>query len=176
MSKIFAKHGLRLNVEIVTGKVGTESAFPYIPASSWVKYMDSNGYLQHLFGLGAEIQTLEQAEPFLLDFWSKYELTHGAHQVYRLAKQNLLSLSQCVPCYLHGDEGTTYKRDGALVLSFFSPIGQGVASAKTGERSDDLRMNFVGHGFKTRFVTSTLMKARIAQQQILYDHYTHAYF
>ena len=139
--------------------MGKVKDFPYIKASSWVKLMSEQGFLHKLFGLGSECNTLELAEPHLSDFWKKYELTHSDHQVFGLARAGLIRLSHCVPIYIHGDEGTTYKRDGALVLSFFNPIGNGVAGARTGENRQELQMNFLGHAFSTRMVMGTLMKA-----------------
>ena len=164
VAKIFARHVLRLGVEVSTGKVGSQKSFPYIAPSSWIKYMDEKGFLKHWFGLGNDHTTLEQVQPRLLDFWKKYELTHRNHEVYKLAEQGALCLSHCLPCYIHGDEGTTYKRQGALVVSFFCPIGRGVAGAKSGENSDELKMNFVGHAFRTRFVSCAMLKDRFPNQ------------
>ena len=90
-------------------------------------------------------------------------MSHGTHQVFQLAEDNLLCLGDCLPIYIHGDEGTTYKKDGCLVISIMCPIGQGVASARCGE--SDLKMNFLGHGFMTRLVLATLLKASKAKNR-----------
>ena len=159
VARIFAKHKLTLDIELSEGRVGQFKKFPYYKPSSWVQVLEKEGCLPKLFGLGSECKTLEQAEPALLQFWSKFKVTHGSHEIYELERRGQLQLGRSVPIYVHGDEGTTYKKDGALVVSFFCPIGQGVASAKTGEDPEELRLNFVGHGFTTRFVMATLMKA-----------------
>ena len=158
---MFGKHGLRLDVEMSYGKVGTHVDFPFIKASSWVGALEKTACLHHLFGLGAECGSLAKAAPFLLDFWQKYELCHGGHQIYDLAKRGNVKLEHCVPCYMHGDEGITYKRDGALVVSMHSPIGNGVASKRMGDLGGPCELNtsFVGHCFKTRFVLGVLLKA-----------------
>ena len=159
VARIFKNHGLRLEIELSEGRVGKMKKFPYLKASSWLQVLDKQGCLGNLLGLGLECRTLEEARPSLLQFWDKYRTTHGSHEVYALASRGDLDLGQSIPVYIHGDEGTTYKKDGALVASFFCPIGQGVAGAKSGEDPAELHMNFVGHGFATRFVMATLMKA-----------------
>ena len=45
-------------------------------------------------------------------------------------------MEECVPLYLHGDEGVTYKRGGVLILSFQSPLGFG-----TSKGDKDLSLN-----------------------------------
>ena len=159
VSRIFAKHGLRLDVPISDGRVGREKKYPFIKPSSWIATMDRRNMLHKLFGLGPDLNTLDKVKTHLLDFWSKYELGHAGHEVFDMVRQGRLRLERCVPCYIHGDEGTTLKKGGNLVLSFFSPVGQGVAGAKTGEDQTGLLMNFIGHGFSNRFVTGSLLKA-----------------
>ena len=119
VAKVFAKHGLRLDVDMSAGRVAKNPSHPYIRASSWIKAMDAGGNLGNLLGLGPGCSTLEQAAPALRSFLDKYALWHSDHEVYSLARAGKLSLEQCVPVYVHGDEGTAFKRDGALVLSFF---------------------------------------------------------
>ena len=167
VARVLAKHALRCDVEMSRGLVGRDTSFPYIKASSWIKNLDETGYLQNLLGLGGtplnsnSCSTLELAGPTLRQFWSKYELAHGDHEVFNLANRGKLLLEQCVPIYIHGDEGTAYKKDGALVMSFFCPIGKGVVCQKVGDIGDgSLHMNFAGHCFKSRFVMATLFKVR----------------
>ena len=160
VARVFARHGLRLDVSMSHGLVDQDPSYPYIKASSWIRTLEETGNLKNLLGLGESCRTLELAGPALLDFWEKYALAHADHEVYSLARNGELCLRQCVPIYLHGDEGTTYKKDGALVLSFFCPLGRGVACQKDGDLTDrKLPMNFQGHSFKTRFVMATIFKA-----------------
>ena len=83
--------------------------------------------------------------------------------MYRLAREGVLRLENCCPVYIHGDEGTTYKKDGCLCVSFHSPFGRGtVSSKKMGpllERGDhETDMNFVGHAFETRWLLGAMLK------------------
>ena len=142
--------------------MGDVAQYPYIKAESWVVALDKNGKLDRLLGLGSDIRTIEAAGPSLLDFWNKFEVLHGSHQVFELARDGSVDLSQAVPIYLHGDEGTTYKKDGCLCLSMHSLIGAGTLSNKLGPVVDGIRadphMNFAGHAFETRFLLGALLK------------------
>ncbi|CAE7265247.1 unnamed protein product [Symbiodinium natans] len=154
VAKVFAKYALRLDITMSSGQVDRDMRYPYIKATSWVRKLDEEHALDYLLGLGCS--TLQEASSGLENFWAKYALSHGDHQVFKAD----IPLRQCVPIYVHGDEGTTFKKDGALVLSFCCPIGKGVACQKDGDVIDQsrLRMNFKGHCFKTRFVMGTLFK------------------
>ena len=168
---MFARHGLRLDIKLSFGLIDRNPSYPYITATSWIKCLDAKGCLGNLLGTGWS--TLEQSSDTLLDFWQKYKLAHGDHEVYALADSNQLDLQNCVPVYIHGDEGTTFKKDGALVLSFFSPLGKGAACQRIGDIMDPgegkLHMNLKGHCFKTRFIMATLFKAS-DYIKIMYSH------
>lgn len=97
----------------------------------------------------------------LENFWRNYRLCHGGHEVFSLADAGQLSLRQCVPVFLHGEKGTTYKRDGCFVVSLHSPLGRGTVSNKLGPMGDaplEPHTNFVGHSFETRFMLGALLK------------------
>ena len=106
--------------------------------------------------------SLERCKPVFQDYWEKYRLMHSGHQVFKLAAEGALKLQCCVPVAFHGDEGTTYKKDGCLVLSFHSVVGKGTLSNKLGPVQDghlpNLHTNFVGHAFQTRFLLAALLK------------------
>ena len=165
MARVFKKHGLRLEIDISYSKLGPYQKFPFISLASWVRILDKTGNLENLFGLGPACKQLQQAKPQFLDFWEKYKLSHGEHELWDLVAQNNLELGNCVPVYIHGDEGVTYKRGGALVLLVNCPIGSGTAAQRSGEadaQSGDLRMNFLGHCFKNRFVLAMMLKVGFA--------------
>lgn len=162
MSRVFAKHGLRFDVEISSGQVGNDRSHPYIKAGSWIKALDKAGKLWKFLGLGPEFNDFNKCKPALLDFWEKFRLMHGGHQIYNLAAAGALKLECCVPCLIHGDEGTTYKKDACFVLSYHAIIGQGTISNKLGPIEDGnppaLHTNFVGHAFQTRFLLGSLLR------------------
>lgn len=166
VARCFARHGLRLDVQLSYGKLGMEPRFPYVKAEAWVRALDRAGKLDRLIGLRLPGQgDFTALGPSLEEFWQKFKQLHGSHEVFRLADQGLLPLKACVPVYLRGDEGTTYKRDGCLCLSFHSPMGRGTLSNKVGSLTDlgigfqdDPHTNYVGHTFETRFLLAACLR------------------
>ena len=130
VARVFGKHGLRLDVELSYGRVGSDRKFPYFKVQSIVKTLENRGQLYRLLGFGKQYDTLSKCATMLKAFWCKYRILHGSHQVFDFADSRGWKLSECLPVYLHGDEGTTYKKDGCLVLSFHSSIGIGTVSQK----------------------------------------------
>eukprot|EP00435_Cladocopium_sp_Y103_P037116 s523_g9.t1 len=160
-----AKHKLRLDVEISYGSVGHDRKYPYVKAASWVKSLEKHGKLSKLLGfehLGPEYNRLAACGDLLEDFWRKYRPLHDTHEVFARADAGAIQLRNCVPVYLHGDEGTTYKKDGCLVLSIHTPLGAGTLSQKMGpvvaDERDAARTNFAGHALETRFMLAALLK------------------
>ena len=152
-----------MGVPVASGKVGDQHNFPYIKASSWIQTLDELGKLDRFLGLGPNCRTVKDAGSSLEEFWSRYQLMHGGHEVFELARSNKIDLRSAVPIYLHGDEGTTYKKDGCLCLSFHRPLGRGTASNKLGPMANeevlaDPHLNFLGHAFETRFLLGALLR------------------
>ena len=152
-----------MGVQVSKGKVGDDPNFPYIKVASWTQTLDDHGKLDRLLGLGANVRTLKDAGSSLEEFWSRYQLMHGGHEVFELARSNKIDLRSALPIYLHGDEGTTYKKDGCLCLSFHCPLGRGTANNKLGPIANeevlaDPHLNFLGHAFETRFLLSALLR------------------
>lgn len=163
MARVFGNYGLRLDVEISYGVVGSERKFPYIKVASLVQSLDRNGKLDRLLGFGPDYNTLEKCGDRLQEFWEQYKILHPNHQVYTLVSGGQMSLCQCLPVYCHGDEGTTYKKDGCLVLSIHTPLGAGTRVGQKMERIGDgdgtpMHTNYVGHALETRFMLAALLR------------------
>ena len=165
VSKVLAKHKLRLNMEISFGTVGHDRKYPYIKAASVVKSLERHGKLSRLLGfehLGPEYNYLAACGDLLEDFWRKHRPLHDTHEVFARADAGAIRLRNSVPVYLHGDEGTTYKKDGCLVLSIHTPLGAGTVSQKMGpvvaNGRDAARNNFAGNALETRFMLGALLK------------------
>lgn len=144
-----AKHGLRLDVPISYAEVGGDKSYPFLDATSWIETLDKNSKLDRLIGTCGTTSFSST----LKSFWANYKLDHCSHEIF----SSDLKLEDCIPIYLHGDEGTTYKKDGALCLSFQSPLGRGTSTTKLGQLDgiDDTirqKMNYLGHAFETRFL------------------------
>ena len=154
VSRALAKHGLRLDVEISFTTLGGFTRYPYIEVSSWIRTLDLKGKLHHFVSVGESdmSSTLER-------FWTNFKKRHPSHQVF----QSGVNLQNAVPVYLHGDEGTTYKKDGALCISLQCPLGKGTRTTKLGDLADigeaaRQRLNYVGNSFETRFLLISAMK------------------
>ena len=100
MAKVFARHGLRLEVEMSTGKVGKNPEYPVLKASSWIQTLDATGHLGNLLGFGCH--NLEDAGSRLLDFWDKYALSHGDHEVFALSESGTCHSDTAYPSTFTG--------------------------------------------------------------------------
>ena len=152
-------------MEISFGTVGHDRKYPYIKAASVVKSLERHGKLSRLLGfehLGPEYNYLAACGDLLEDFWRKYRPLHDTHEVFARADAGAIRLRNSVPVHLHGDEGTTYKKDGCLVLSIHTPLGAGTVSQKMGpvvaNGRDAARNNFAGNALETRFMLGALLK------------------
>ncbi|CAE7783426.1 unnamed protein product [Symbiodinium sp. CCMP2456] len=159
------RHGLRLDVPISFTTLGGFTQYPYIEVSSWIQTLDLKGKLHHLVSVG------ESAMPATLErFWTNFRTGHGSHQVF----QSGVDLQNAIPVYLHGDEGTTYKKDGCLCIALQCPLGKGTRTTKLGDLADigedaRQRLNYVGHSFETRFLLISAMKEEYRLQPEMYD-------
>lgn len=155
MANAMKQFGLRWNVKVSHGHVGGDCQHPYVKAASMIEALDDVGKIHKFIGLGDRVQSLAQARPMLEEHWRRFKLAHGTHEVFQMN----VDLGQCVPCLLHGDEGTTYKRDGCLVLSLQSALGDGTRSSKLGPvEISEPHTNFLGHAFETRFLLGALLR------------------
>lgn len=124
MSKVLQNLGVRYPVEFSYNDVGSYPKFPWIRPSSFIKALSETGDLSRLLG---GHQKLCDAEPLIVEFWSRHRKTQPHHGIYK--KFNNQQLKQCIPIYIHGDEGVTYKRSGVLILSLQTPWGKGSGNA-----------------------------------------------
>lgn len=137
--------------------------YPYIKVASWIKTLDELGKLDCFLGLGPQCRTIEDAGDSLEEFWRRFKYMHGSHEVYKLADEGRVNLRASVPVFLHGDEGTTYKKDACLCLSFHCGTGLGTSINKLGplgdERLVEPHLNFLGNALETRFLLGSLLRA-----------------
>lgn len=146
-------------VELSYDIVGEHIRFPWIRPSNLIASMASTGDFSLLIG---GLPTLHAAENALCEFWTRYEAVFPAHGIFRRIRESKgqLSKSQLIPILVHGDEGTTYKRGGMLVIQFAGVIGSGSKKnpSKPGWNNDDIAacgipLNLVRTALQTRFLT-----------------------
>ena len=141
-------------VEVTVEEAEPLVSFPWIKPSSFLKAMAKMNDLHHLLGGFS----LHQAQPKLISFWTQYRQLFPEHQLWREVDAGRKPLSHCLPLFLHGDEGVTYRKDGLLVCSFQGVWGHG--SSKSTARSPEnyretstgIPLNFLQTGYQTRML------------------------
>ena len=83
-------------------------------------------YYPGLLLFGHDYKQLDQVEAGLLEFWSRFRHTWPGHDVYVTHARHL---SRCIPCRVHADEGTSFRRAGIYQQSWGPVLKAGPASA-----------------------------------------------
>ena len=111
-------------------------------------------------------KTLMDAKPLLMEFWRRYQQVYPQHELFG-PKGAHLPRERCVPVFIHGDEGTTYKKSAVLLISFQPVIGFGsqrrsIQAALTDFEKDmekaGIPVNFLRTGFQSRFLCAIAPK------------------
>ena len=136
--RLFANHGLLYGVPITEESKPPLQGFPWIRPRDFLRAMHQHRDLGHVL---AGCDTVSSARPLLHTFWTRYRKIHPGFQLFQQIDQGKKPMELCVPLYLHGDEGVTYKRGGVLILSFQSPLGFG-----TSKREQELSLNLQNLG------------------------------
>ena len=108
--------------------------------------------LSHVLG---GLKTLDAAKSTLQKFWSRFRGLYPKHNLWRDIDSGAKSADRCIPLLLHGDEGTTYRKSGVLVLSFQGVIGFGTSKRLDDARgcmAEGIRLNFLRTGVQTRML------------------------
>lgn len=131
--------------------------FSWLRPSDFIQTMAMYNDLGNILG---GFSTIAQAAELLEVFWQRYRLVFPEFQLFPRVDAGLCTYKQCIPLYLHGDEGICYKKGGVLIISFQSPLGFGT-SKRPQEMSINLEnmgeaglsLNFVKCGMLTRMVS-----------------------
>ena len=99
-------------------KVQGDDEYPVIRPTDWLKFIDAYWFWDKLFG----VRDLAVGRDMLSDFWSRFRMLHPNHELITKATAPLDSY---IPIFVHGDEGTHYKKNGVMILQFQSALGQG---------------------------------------------------
>lgn len=153
---IFKEYGLIYPVELSFLNNPPLDNFPWIKPSSLLRTMVRMNDMSRL--LGGKRGVPEAAE-LLTAFWKRYRDVFPNHEVWKEVDAGRKDVARMIPCYVHGDEGTTYKRGGVLLLSFQSAFGEGSRnrSVEVARRADaegaSIPLNFVRTGLQTRLLS-----------------------
>ena len=142
-------------------QIGDISAFPWLRPSRFLDAMLRSNDIHRLLGG----YSLEESQQTLKLFWSRYQQQFPDHQVF----QDPIKAANpgcCLPLYIHGDEGTTYKRKGVLIIAWQSAIGTGSRHAPNERPSEPpgrlneagIPLNLLQTALQTRFVTAVCPK------------------
>lgn len=143
-------------VEIAIMESAPLTGYPWIRPSDLLQSMGRMNDLSRLLG---GVRAVSEAEGVLTAFWKRYRDICPSHQLWMDIDSGRKKVSQCLPCYIHGDEGTTYRKSGVLILSWQSAFGLGctkrdeeVAKRAT-EAGESIPLNFVQTGLQTRLLS-----------------------
>ena len=136
--RVFEQHRLLYPVPISEATHRPLVGFPWIRPADFMRAMNRYGDLGHILGGCAN---LPEAGGMLRTFWTRYEQVCPSFGLFDQIRRGEKQMEQCVPLYLHGDEGVTYKKGGVLVMSFQSPLGYG-----TSRRAHSLSLNLQNLG------------------------------
>ena len=99
---MFQSHGQQLGVWMT---------FHFLRPSDFMKTMCATNDFTRLLG----DKSLADSRKTLSLFWSRYREHQPLHDVFTNKNH---CLDRCVPMYVHGDEGQTYKKKAVLIISF----------------------------------------------------------
>ena len=162
---------MRYSVDLSYAPVGKCEKFPWIKPTDFIKAMSASNDMRRLL---AGKDSMAEAGPMLESFWKKFQAISPRHQIF----ESGVNLARCIPIYLHGDEGTTYKKSAVLIVSFQTVYGFGSRKRSLDEcmteherelESCGIPVNFCKTGLQTRFLAAVAPK-----DCALYMHKGHA--
>ena len=118
--------------------------------SSFLKFIDDTKNWERICG----VSDLPSAEAMFETFWERYQILYPNFEVFELARQGLIDLRRACPIYIHGDEGTWYKRSAIMVLQWQGVLGRGTAKCQVEQHG----VNSLGHTLRTRLLCGVMTK------------------
>ena len=136
--------------------------YPIIRATDFVRLVDRYNFWQFFFGQ----DDFNAGCKMMANFWDDYRRMYPGYQLFAKADRGEVDVSRCLPCYVHGDEGTYYKRSGIMILQLQSLFGKGTsllgrqafADRLVGEGAANPYVNQRGVTLTTRFLLGVLPK------------------
>ena len=168
MNAIFEKFHLRYPVTLSSATVGGRPNIPYIKPTDFIKSLSETNDLGRIL---SGKSSMREAAPLLTTFWSRFEKVFPQHELFG-PKGKHLPRERCLPLYIHGDEGTTFKKSAVLLISIQSPLGYGskrrsIEVALTDFEPDmekaGIPVNFLKTGFQSRFLCAIAPKESLGK-------------
>ncbi|CAE7666683.1 unnamed protein product [Symbiodinium necroappetens] len=136
--------------------------YPMIRATDFIHLIDEQHFWTRLIGQSS----FSVGCQMMADFWARYRIIFPDYELFTRADRNEVDLNRCLPCLIHGDEGTHYKRSGIMIVQWQSVFGKGTsllgreafADRLLGESNAKAFVNQRGVTFTTRFLLGVLPK------------------
>lgn len=160
VNQVFHRHNFVYPVPVTTETAVPLEGFPWIKPSDFLATMYKMNDLNHVLGG----YSLQEAKPMLVNFWKKYRGILPLYQLWEHVDSGRKDIARCVPLYLHGDEGTSFKKGGIFIFSFQGAVGFGTSKRKEHFENDlraageGIRLNFLKTGLQTRMMICSCPK------------------
>lgn len=153
--RTIGKQSTRLEIPLSSIDCDGEK-LPWISPETWFTFLVTKGLWPVLAGCNRDDHV--GAVCNWKQFWKNYKEVYPNFELFDYEDQ--LDFGRVAAVFLHGDEGRTLKRQGMMVTSVQSALGRGYDEkrVKNHPSGDNLRVNFAGHSFTTRFVLHTIPK------------------
>ena len=142
---------------------GSDVPYPVLRCSDFLIYVDKFNFWDKLLGVG--VHRFPDASRRLLDFWSRYKQLYPSFPLFAQATEAEIPLDRVIPIYLHGDEGTHFKKNAVMILQWQSAIGAGTTKNSITQLNilgnldgKEYGANQRGVTLKTRFLYAVMPK------------------
>ena len=157
MQRLAEKQGTKLPVKM-TNFVAEGIQVPFLSPTNWMSYIIDNGLWHRLAGVDRSEKHL--VPKIWTHFWNNFEALNPHFSIFATE----FDRSTTAAVFLHGDEGRTLKRNGIMITAFQSALGTGFDELRAGKKrtldgSLKLKVNYKGHTFTNRYVTTAIPKA-----------------
>lgn len=157
--RVIKKQGTTLDIELSFMTIrGT--TIPWIDPRDWATWLIKKGLWPRLAGVNRGES--EAARKMWSEFWVRFKKLQPHFELFDLEEFGDIDLSRTAAFCLHGDEGRSLKRQGIMVTSLQSILGFGYnvkRSKRNATGKDGLKVNYMGHSFTHRFVSSAIPKS-----------------
>lgn len=150
--RAFAKFGLRLGVQITYVDVDAPEKYPMLLPSSFLELIDKGNHWEMISGQ----PTLARAEASFELFWKQYEVLFPNFSFFETARRNSIPFKRVCPVYIHGDEGTHFKKSGIMILQWQGVLGAGTSRSVNANTTDAQAVNSLGNTLRTRLLVGVM--------------------
>ena len=131
-------------------------SIPWISPRDWLKFIVDRGLWHRLAGLSDADKHLS---PMVWkQFWDHYKTLNPDFSLFSMEN---VDYGNMAALFVHGDEGRMLKKSGIMITALQSALGFGFDTKRMKRDRNGLfvlRVNYVGHTYTTRMVTSAIPK------------------